>query len=146
MEKFGVNAQNVVFIDLVKEKEILWVTEEALKCEGLAAVITEIADLDFAQSRRLQLAVEQSRVTGILLRKKPKRLTTTACAVRWQILPQPSQLPDGLPGVGDPKWEVNLLKVRNGHTGSFSIQWDEDHFSVFTAARKDNISHSKQAG
>ena len=38
---------------------MLWVIEEALKCEGLAAVIGEIKELSFTQSRRLQLAVEK---------------------------------------------------------------------------------------
>jgi protein ImuA len=33
--------------------------EEALKCEGLAAVIGEIKEISFSDSRRLQLAVEQ---------------------------------------------------------------------------------------
>jgi len=33
--------------------------EEALKCAGLAAVIGEVREMDFKQSRRLQLAVEQ---------------------------------------------------------------------------------------
>lgn len=146
MEKFGVNAQNIIFIDLVKEKEILWVMEEALKCEGLAAVIAEIPDIDFAQSRRLQLATEKSHVTGILLRKQPKRLSATACNVRWQIKSQPSELSGGLPGVGNPRWEVTLLKVRNGQTGSFPIQWAEDHFAPFTITAENDIPLTKQVG
>lgn len=76
--------------------------EEALKCEGLAAVIAEIPYINFAQRRRLQLAVEKSHVTGILLRKEPKRLSNTACTVRWQVRRQPSELPDDLSGVGQP--------------------------------------------
>ena len=146
MQKFGVNAQNIIFIDLHREKEILWVMEEALKCEGLAAVIAELPDLDFAQSRRLQLATEKSHVTGILLRKEPKRQSSTACTVRWQIKPQPSQLPEGLPGVGNPNWEVSLLKVRNGQTGSFLIQWAEDHFAPFAITTIDDIPFTKQVG
>lgn len=146
MDKFGVNVQNIIFIDLVKEKEILWVMEESLKCEGLAAVIAELSDLDFAQSRRLQLAVEKSQVTGILLRKEPKRKSSTACTVRWQVKPQPSELPDGMPGVGNPRWEVTLLKVRNGQTGSFLIQWAEDHFAPFSIITANDISFTKQVG
>lgn len=40
------------------------VMEEALKCGGLAAVVGEVQDISFTASRRLQLAVEQSGVTG----------------------------------------------------------------------------------
>ncbi|TDQ11507.1 ImuA family protein [Pedobacter metabolipauper] len=144
MQSFGVMPEQIIFIDLYREKEILWVMEEALKCEGLAAVIAELPDIDFAQSRRLQLAVEKSHVTGMLLRKEPKRLSATACTVRWHVKPQPSEMMEGMPGVGHPRWEVNLLKVRNGHTGSFLLEWAEDHFAPF-AATEPIVEHTKQA-
>lgn len=129
LQSFGIFPERVIFIDTYRDKEILWATEEALKCEGLAAVIAEIPDLDFSQSRRLQLAVEKSKVTGLLIRKMPQRRSATACTVRWQIKPQPSELLY-LPGVGHPRWDVQLLKVRNGHTGNFLIEWAEGHFKL----------------
>ena len=61
--------------------------EEALKCDGIAAVVGEIQELSFTVSRRLQLAVEQSRVTGFILRNNPRNLNTTACVTRWKITP-----------------------------------------------------------
>src|SRR5579872_1471371 len=33
---FNVEPDRVIFVDLKKEKDLLWVMEEALKCEGLA--------------------------------------------------------------------------------------------------------------
>ncbi|RYG15028.1 MAG: Error-prone repair protein ImuA [Chitinophagaceae bacterium] len=145
MQAFGVNPQQVIFIDLNYEKEILWAMEEALKCEGLACVVAELPDIDFAQSRRLQLATEKSCVTGILLRKQPKRsLSATACTVRWQIKPLPTALDSDLPGVGNPRWEVNLLKVKNGHTGKFLIEWAEDHFVSVAQATETFVSPTKQ--
>jgi protein ImuA len=145
MQAFGVNPQQVIFIDLSYEKEILWAMEEALKCEGLACVIAELPDIDFAQSRRLQLATENSRVTGILLRKEPKRsLSATACTVRWQVKPLPTAFGDGTPGVGNPRWEVTLLKVKNGHTGKFLIEWTEDHFASFERQEELFVSPTKQ--
>ncbi|MCW3108826.1 MAG: Error-prone repair protein ImuA, partial [Segetibacter sp.] len=36
LKSFGVEPDKIIFIDVQKEKEILWVMEEALKCEGLA--------------------------------------------------------------------------------------------------------------
>jgi len=145
MQAFGVNPQQVIFIDLTYEKEILWAMEEALKCEGLACVIAELSDIDFAQSRRLQLATEKSCVTGILLRKEPKRsLSATACTVRWQIKPLPTAFGTDIPGVGYPRWEVNLLKVKNGHTGKFLIEWAEDHFASFEQHTELFVPHTKQ--
>jgi len=40
--------------------------EEALKCESLSAVIAETPEISFTVSRRLQLAVEQNRVTSFI--------------------------------------------------------------------------------
>jgi protein ImuA len=99
-----------------------------LKCEGLAAVVGELSQLDFTVSRRLQLAVEQSRVTGFILRVNPRQLTTTACVTRWQITSLPSVLPGEIPGVGFPRWNVQLLKVRNGKPGNWKIEWNAGKF------------------
>jgi len=130
LETFGVDPQQIIFLDLYYTKEILWVMEEALKCEGLACVIAELPDIDFAQSRRLQLATEKSHVTGFILRKEPKRsLSATACSARWEICPQPTQINHNIPGVGNPRWEVNLIKVKNGEGGKFLIEWAEDRFA-----------------
>jgi len=147
LENYGVDPQQIIFIDLNYSKEILWVMEEALKCEGLACVVAEISDIDFAQSRRLQLATEQSQVTGFLLRKEPKRmLSATACTARWQIKPQPTALIAGIPGVGNPRWEVNLLKVKNGEGGKFLIEWAEDRFVLVNTEKDQLVLHPKQAG
>lgn len=147
MQAFNVQPEQIIFIDLNHKKEILWVMEEALKCEGLAGVIAEISDIDFSQSRRLQLAVEKSRVTGILLRKEPKNsLSATACTVRWQVKPQVTEPIDGLPGVGNPRWEISLLKVRNGHTGKFKVEWASDRFIPLETSQETNIQLTKKAG
>jgi protein ImuA len=120
---FNVEPDRVIFIDLQREKDVLWAMEEALKCEGLAAVVAEVREISFAQSRRLQLAVENSKVTGFLLRDDQRKLGATTCVARWQITPLPSQLEDELPGVGFPRWQVELLKVRNGIPGSWQVEW-----------------------
>src|SRR5690606_17670736 len=92
LKTFNVTPDRVIFITVKNEKEICWAMEEALKCEGLAAVVAEANCLSFVQSRRLQLAVEKSRVTGFILRSEPARVGTTACTARWQVSPLSSQL------------------------------------------------------
>src|SRR5690606_34274184 len=90
----------------------------------------------FVQSRRLQLAVEKSRVTGLILRCNPRIVGSTACTARWRIRSLPSVLEDGLPGVGFPRWEVELLKVRNGNPGCWQLEWSHERFvPVIPAAR-----------
>ncbi|GAC1312794.1 MAG: hypothetical protein NVSMB24_34990 [Mucilaginibacter sp.] len=125
---FDVEPDRMIFIDVEREKDVLWAMEEALKCEGLAAVFAEVRDISFAQSRRLQLAVEGSKVTGFLLRNDPRRLGTTTCVARWQITPLPSEPENELPGVGFPRWQVDLLRVRNGSPGSWKLEWVDGHF------------------
>src|SRR5688572_7712336 len=60
LKNFGIEPDKIIFINLLKEKDRLWAMEEALKCEGVAAVVGELPELSFTVSRRLQLAVEQS--------------------------------------------------------------------------------------
>ena len=125
---FGVNPDQIIFIDLQCEKDLLWTMEEALKCEGLGAVVGEIRDLSFTASRRLQLAVEKSRVTGFLLRHRPRIVGTIAAVARWKIISLSSQLENNMPGVGFPRWNAILLKVRNGKPGSWEIEWSAGSF------------------
>lgn len=128
LKTFGVPPERIIFIDLHRQQDILWAMEEALKCSSLAAVIAEVGEISFAESRRLQLVVEKSRVTGFILRKNINKLSTTACVARWRITSLPSALDDGMPGLGFPRWNVELLKVRNGNPGSWTIEWCAGNF------------------
>jgi protein ImuA len=147
MDGFDVEPDRMIFIDVRTEKEVLWAMEEALKCEGLAAVVAEVREISFAQSRRLQLAVESSRVTGFLLRNDLRKLGTTTCVARWQVTPLPSVLEDGLPGVGYPRWQVDLLRVRNGSPGSWKLEWAANGFiPVEEIAAETNALETRQVG
>lgn len=128
LRSFGIQPDRIIFIDLPDERQLLWVMEETLKCNGLSAVVAEIKDLDFTSSRRLQLAVEQSHVTGFILRTDPRRLHTTACLTRWKINSTHSIQEQGLPGVGFPQWNIILLKVRNGKPGQWKLGWKAGRF------------------
>src|SRR5688572_17427077 len=130
LKAFGVEPDRFVFIDLNRERDVLWALEECLKCEGLAAVIADLAEISFTQSLRLQLAVEQSRVTGFILRTNPRKLNQIASTAQWRITPMPSQLDEGMPGVGFPRWQVELLKVRNGKAGKWKVEWSSGRFAV----------------
>lgn len=130
LKQFGIEPDRIIFVHPKQKKDIGWVTEEALQCEALSTVVSEWSDLSFIESRRLQLAVEKSKVTGIILRRSPKQLNTTACVSRWQISSVPSQPIDQLPGIGFPKWNVELLKVRNGKPGAWIAEWAGDHIQL----------------
>lgn len=132
---FGIAPERIVFVEVKRERDILWAMEEALKCKALVAAVAELPTMDFAQSQRLQLTVEKSRVTGFVLRTQPLAIGNTACAARWRIRPLPSVLEDGMPGVGFPRWDVELLKVRNGSPGRWEVKWSKGQF-VFPETKK----------
>ena len=128
LKAFGVEPDRIIFASLPREMDVLWAMEEALKCSGFSAVAAELNEISFTQSRRLQLAVEQSKVTGFVILGDPKMTSATACAARWKITPLPSKLEKGMPGVGFPRWQVELLKVRNGNPGSSQLEWKAGRF------------------
>ncbi|HTF21697.1 MAG TPA: hypothetical protein VK658_26640 [Chryseolinea sp.] len=128
LKALGIQPERVVFLDLKKEKDVLWAMDEALKCAALAAVVGELREISFTESRRLQLAVENSRVTGFILRHNTHKPTTTACVSRWKITALPSKTVDDLPGIGFPRWQVDLLRMRNGKPGTWNIQWRDGAF------------------
>jgi len=143
---FGIAPDKIIFIDLQKEKEMLWAMEEALKCDGLAAVVAEMPELSFTASRRLQLAVEQSGVTGFILRCNPHNVNTTACVTRWKITPLPSAFTDDMPGVAFPRWNVYLLKVRNGKPGNWQVEWIAGKFRHVASINMLVQEQQKKAG
>lgn len=131
LAEYNLEPGNLIFLQLKKDKEILWATEEALRCEAVTCVVAEVQGLGFTASRRLQLAVEQSRVTGFIIRKQfsgAGAINTTACVSRWRITPEVSSLTHDIPGVGFCRWNVELLKVRNGQPGRWVISWRNGTF------------------
>lgn len=146
LASFGIQPDRIIFIDLQKQKDILWVVEEALKCEGLAAVIGDIPELNFTASRRLQLAVEQSRVTGFIIRRTQRVPGITASVARWRITSLPGSVQEGLPGVGFARWNVELLKIRNGIPASWQIEWQAGRFRAATALTALPLQQRRKTG
>lgn len=126
---FGIEPHRVIFVDVRRGKDGLWVLEQGLKCNALAAVVAEISDISFTESRRLQLAVETSKVTCFLHRLHPRTENTLACVSRWKIRPLSGHT-DGLPGVGFPRLEVELVKIRNGQPGIWQFEWRNGTFRL----------------
>ena len=149
ISSFGLEPDRIIFVQLQKQADRLWALEEGLKCEGIKVVLAELPDINFVQSRRLQLLVEKSGVTGFLLRLQPSFLGATTCAARWQIRSLPSRLPDeGLPGVGFPAWEVGLLKVKNGQPSSWQLSWQHGALQLLRKEQRTSpiSSHKRKAG
>lgn len=134
LASYGAQPEQLIFVDVPKEDDIMPVLYEALKCSAVSAVVAEARNLDFNTSRMLQLAVEQSQVTGFIIRNAIRKLNPTACISRWKVSPLPSESDDGLPGLGFPKWRVELLRMRNGKTGVWDVQWIAGKFASIKEA------------
>lgn len=128
LSAFGIRPHDLIFVEVSGDREALWVMEQGLQCNALAAVVAELSEVSFKASRRLQLSVEQSRVTGFLHRRRPSRENTLACISRFRIRPVASRVPDGMPGLGYPQWEVRLEKIRNGAPGRWLLEWQDGRF------------------
>lgn len=150
---FGIQPDRFVFVDLEKEQQVIWAMDEALKCPALTAVVGEVSDISFIASRRLQLAVEQSKVTGFVLRNDRRVMSSkeykqhpTACVSRWKITPLPSSSIEALPGVGFPQWKVELLRIRNGKPGSWDVTWEAGRFRTAERLTVPDLLHQRKTG
>lgn len=120
----NITPQHIIFIHPENDKELLWITEESMKCNSVKAVIAETSQLNFTHTRRFQLAVENSNVTGFIIHHTKNKPGNNTCVSRWQVSSVPSQTSNLLPGVGFPRWKVELQKIRNGKPGEWIIEWN----------------------
>lgn len=124
----GLDPARLVLV-AAREAEILWAMEEGLHSPGLATVVGEIGVFPAVASRRLQLAAERSGVTALVLRRwrngaaaARERARPNAAASRWRVAPLPSAPRAGEPGVGRPRWRLDLLRCRGGKPASWQVE------------------------
>jgi protein ImuA len=125
----GLDLVRLVLVQARRDTEILWAMEEGLRATGVAAVVGEVGTLAAVASRRLQLAAERSGVTAFLLRRwrdgreaARERGLPNAAATRWRIAALPSIPTQGEPGVGRPRWRVELLRCRSGAPACWEME------------------------
>jgi protein ImuA len=151
---YGLKPERLIVVRARRDTDILWAMEEALRCRALGAVLGEIGDIDMVASRRLQLAAEQSGVTGLLLRAADRRLGATASVTRWGLSAAPSRPPDGKPGgdpglLGVPRWRTRLLRCRGGQPGEWLLEWHDNGFTLveeaMAAMAEDTMADQEEA-
>src|ERR1700756_96350 len=125
----GLDPGRLVLVRTPRDAEILWAMEEGLRAPGIMAVVGEIGVLPAVASRRLQLAAERSGVTAFLLRRwrdggraTRERALPNAAVTRWRIAALPSQPSREEPGVGRPRWRVELLRCRGGEPACWEVE------------------------
>lgn len=124
----GFPAERLIQVRAPSEAEALAALEDALGAAGVIAAIGEVEDLDLTASRRLQLACERHGAIGFVIRRrlfgggKTAPSMAGAAATRWRIAPAPSQPAPGEPGLGPPRWRVELERCRGGRTGAWIME------------------------
>jgi protein ImuA len=127
----GLKSDRAIYLEGGDEKTVLACFEEGLRHGGLGAAVAEVAQLTMAASRRLQLAAEGSGTMGLALRRWRRQAEAadfghpTAAITRWRISALPSTaLP--VPGVGRPRWLVELIRCRAGESADFEVEACDD--------------------
>lgn len=149
LQRYGVSPGQIVFARVSKTRHLHFAMEEALKTDGVAAVIGEGPQPDFTGSRRLSLLCEKHRTPCLLMNPVSNGGKGSAALIRWQIAPLPG-IEDPLDpyGPGLPTWQVALARARGGramppvdttplrHGASYPwrIVWDEQTLSFRPAS------------
>ncbi|MGY3441320.1 ImuA family protein [Bradyrhizobium sp. USDA 4473] len=131
LSQAGLKSDRVIYLEGGDDKTVLACFEEGLRHGGLGAVVAEIARLNMPVSRRLQLAAEGSGTIGIALRRWRRQTEAsdfgqpTAATTRWRVSALPST-PLPVPGVGRPRWLVELIRCRAGESADFELEACDD--------------------
>lgn len=100
----------------VGETDLLWCIEESLRAAPVGLVIAEPEKpLSLTAGRRLQLAAEAGRSTGLLLIREGAG--SNATETRWHCAPMASPAPDSTLH----HWAIN--KNKEGTTGNWVLNW-----------------------
>lgn len=127
----GLAADRVVHVEA--GRAVLAAMEEGLRLgAGMGGVVGEVEGrFGLTPSRRLQLAAEAAGVAAFVVRRAraaddPALHAPSAAATRWRVTNLPSAPPlahaPGVPGLGPPRWRLELLRARGGEASSWIVE------------------------
>ena len=102
-----IDLSGVTVVDAGQRRDMLWAAEQALRSAACGAVliwpaaVQDPRPLQYAEVRRLQLAVEGSETLGVLFRPETESAQASSAALRL-----------GLAGTADSRLAVQILKRR----------------------------------
>jgi protein ImuA len=140
LEGLGFPADQLIQVCARDEAQALAAFEDALATAGVAAVIGEAEDVDLTAGRRLQLACERRDTTGFVIRRRPfggrgKGATGgSAAATRWKVASAPSVPEPGEPGLGAPRWTLELERCRGGRPGAWIVEQTDGPYPLRVVA------------
>jgi len=126
LEQVGLGPEKVLYGQGRKDAEVLAMAEDALRDGSLACVIAEVKAADMTATRRLQLAAADGQTPMLLYRRHRSRgrcplSTPSAAMTRWRIGSAASERKPWQ-GVGRPRWQIDLVRQRNGNPFSLELE------------------------
>jgi protein ImuA len=126
LDQSGLPPERLLFSEAREDNEVLALAEDGLRSGTLAAVVAEVNRITMTATRRLQLAAAEGQTPMLLFRRWRRRAVCplsepSASTTRWRIRSHLSE-PLGHAGIGRARWEVDLVRQRNGN--SFSLILD----------------------
>ena len=110
-------SERLLLLTPKSETDLLWCAEEALRAAPVGLVIAEPQQiLSLTAGRRLQLAAETGRTTGLMLIREGQG--SSATETRWHCAPLPATSADSTLH----RWSLN--KNKKGTTGHWVLNWD----------------------
>jgi protein ImuA len=148
----------IIHITLPRAADVLWAMEEGLRCAALGAVIGEVwgapPSLDFTATKRLATRAEGNNLACWLIRRGAVP-DLSAARNRWRVASLPSLAhPHDRHAPGDPRWQVELFRARQGPPGTWVARYDRaadrvDFSATFrdgAVAEGDGASEQRAAG
>lgn len=138
----GFDPDRLIQLNAPKAQNVLWALEEGLANSAIAAVIGVLPEndraYDFTASRRLTMRAVENGVAALLIRNYPTSETATAAETRWSVAAEPSEaqhrVGQTMPGLGAPRWRIQLTKCKRGMPGRWQVEWDHETLSFRLAA------------
>jgi hypothetical protein len=82
---WGIDLSRLLVLQPANQADAVWVLDQALRCSGVGAVWAPCDRLDVRDFRRLQLAAEEGRAVGLLIRSARFRGQPSWADVQWQV-------------------------------------------------------------
>ncbi|MDO8882779.1 ImuA family protein [Pseudotabrizicola sp.] len=109
-------SERLLLLTPKSETDLLWCVEEALRAAPVGLVIAEPQQvLSLTAGRRLQLAAEVGRTTGLMLIREGQG--SSATHTRWRCAPTPATSADSTLH----HWSLN--KNKKGTLGQWVVNW-----------------------
>ncbi len=143
LSNFGLTAANLVIVNAVEERDLLWAMEEGLRSGAMDAVLGEPQVPSLTALRRLQLAAETGGTTALLLdgmmpSGENSRSIGTGMT-HWRVRTIAAPVARRNPWPGPSRWWLELLRCRGGTAGSWPVDWHETIGCDEIAHREQNM-------